>query len=393
MNWSTCGVVHKRMRFIPVALIIPLLAGCLPGSGPGASRILASADGAAPPYDVIALNTSVADALAANQYDSLASSFASRGGAADLRIGVGDTVVVTIFEAAAGGLFSGEAGASGGTKSVNLPPQPVARNGMITVPYVGQVKAAGSTPAQVQKQIESALREKAIEPQVIVTVSDNPSTFVTVTGEVGSSGRIPLNLNGDRLLDIIAAAGGSRAAAYDTFVRVTRGSTSRTVSLARIIDDPDQNIFLQPDDQIYVYKDAQMYTAFGATAQNASYPFESDRLTLAEAMGRAGGVLDTRADARGVFIFRYEKPDVYATISDGERAPAPESGGIPVVYNLDLKEPSGFFTAQRFLMRDNDVIYVSNAPSTDLQKFFGIINGSVGVASSTTGLAARSLSP
>src|SRR3712207_4203355 len=107
------------MRFLPVLLCLPLLAGCLPGAGPGSSKILASADAAVPPFDVVALNASVADTLAANQYDNFGPSFASRGGAADLRIGVGDTVVVTIFEAAAGGLFSGEAGVSGGTKSVN----------------------------------------------------------------------------------------------------------------------------------------------------------------------------------------------------------------------------------------------------------------------------------
>ncbi|MDQ3246538.1 MAG: polysaccharide export protein [Pseudomonadota bacterium] len=377
------------MRFILVALITPVLAGCLPAAGPSSSRIVATADVAAPAFDVVALDATVADTLAANGSESLASSFGEGGGAPDLRIGIGDTVVVTIFEAAAGGLFSGEAGSLGAAKSVNLPPQPVARNGMITVPYVGPVKAAGLTPAQVQTSIEAALREKAIEPQVIVTIADSASTFVTVTGDVGSPGRVPLNLNGDRLLDIVASSGGSSAAAYDTFVRLTRGSTSRTVSLSRIVEDPGQNVFLQPDDQIFVFKDPQVYTAFGATAQNATYPFETDKLTLAEAVGRSGGLLDNRADARGVFVFRYEKPAVYASIANGDKAPVPQSGGVPVVYQLDLKQPTGYFAAQRFLMRDNDVIFVSNAPSTDLQKFFGIINGGVGVASSMTGLATR----
>lgn len=377
------------MRFILVVLMTPVLAGCLPAAGPSSSKIVASADTAAPAFDVVALDATVADTLAANGFESLASSFGEGGGAPDLTIGIGDTVVVTIFEAAAGGLFSGDAGSVGAAKSVNLPPQPVARNGMITVPYVGPVKAAGLTPAQVQGSIEAALREKAIEPQVIVTVADSASTFVTVTGDVASPGRVPLNLNGDRLLDIVASSGGSSAAAYDTFVRLTRGSTSRTVSLSRIVEDSGQNVFLRPDDQIYVFKDPQVYTAFGATAQNATYPFETDKLTLAEAVGRTGGLLDNRADARGVFIFRYEKPAVYASIANGAKAPVAQSGGVPVVYQLDLKQPTGYFAAQRFLMRDNDVIFVSNAPSTDLQKFFGIINGGVGVASSTTGLATK----
>jgi polysaccharide export outer membrane protein len=337
---------------------------------------------------VVDLDAGIADTLAAGQYESFTSTFGSAGGAPDLRIGVGDTVVVTIYEAASGGLFSGEAGTLGAaSKSVSLPPQPVARNGMISVPYVGQVRAEGLTPVQVQANVEAALRDKAIEPQVIVTVSESASTFVTVAGEVTSPGRLPLNLGGDRVLDVIAASGGTEAPAYDSFVRLTRGSEAVTVSMARIVEDQSQNVFLRPDDQIYVFVDPQIYTAFGATARNATFPFETDRLTLAEAVGRAGGLLDSRADAHGVFVFRYERPELYSIVRDGSNPPVMQAAGVPVVYNLDLEDPNGYFAAQRFLMRDNDVIYVSSAPATDLQKFLGIIGSGVGVARSGTSLA------
>jgi polysaccharide export outer membrane protein len=348
------------------------------------SQVVSTADTAAPPYDVVVLDQATADTLAANEFESFASAFGEGGGAPDIRIGIGDTVVVTIFEAASGGLFSGEAGTLGAaSKSVSLPPQPVARNGMITVPFIGQVKAAGLTPAQVQANIEAGLSAKAIEPQVIVTVTENASTFVTVAGDVGAPGRVPLGLDGDRILDVIATAGGSTAPPYDTFVRLTRGSTPITVSLARIVDDPGQNIYIRPEDQIYLIIDPQIFTAFGATARNATFPFETGRLTLAEAVGRAGGLLDSRANAHGVFVFRYERPELYALIRSGRPAPGMQAAGVPVVYRLDLKEPTGYFTSQRFLMRDNDVIYVSNAPATDLQKFLGIIGSGLGIARST----------
>ncbi|MGH6924347.1 MAG: polysaccharide biosynthesis/export family protein, partial [Propylenella sp.] len=184
---------------------------------------------------------------------------------------------------------------------------------------------------------------------------------------------------------IIATVGGSRAADYDSFVRLTRGGASATVSLARIVRDPGQNIYVRPDDLIYVYTDPQIYTAFGATARNASFSFDTDRLTLAEAVGRAGGLLDSRADPRGVFVFRYEDPEMYRLIGGalpggGKKAPPPEVAGIPVVYVLDMKDPVGLFSAQRFLMRDNDVLYVSNAGAADLQKAIGIVAGSVSAA-------------
>jgi polysaccharide export outer membrane protein len=381
------------MRFLVLVTMLPLAAACgsLPASGPPASSIKAAAQQAAPPFDVVALDVATADFLAAWQPPSLSAAFGEGGGAPDLRIGVGDVVVVTIFEAASGGLFSGEAGTLGtASKSVSLPPQPVARSGAISVPYVGEVAASGRTPVEVQGAIAAALRDKAIEPQVIVTVTKGASAFVTLTGDVGQPGLVELNLSGDRLLDLVASAGGSRAPAYDSFVRLTRDGRSVTVPLSKIVSEPRQNIYLRPDDLLYVFTDPQVYTAFGAVARNATYPFQTDRLTLAEAVSRAGGPIDSRANARGVFLFRYERPELYARLKGVRPAsqvpPALQQGGVPVVYSLDLKDPSSFFAAQRFLVRDNDLLYISNAPSTDLTKFLAIIGTALGTVSSTAGL-------
>jgi polysaccharide export outer membrane protein len=291
-------------------------------------------------------------------------------------------------------LFSGETGTLGGAaKSVTLPEQPVTQQGTLSIPYVGQVRAQGLTPAQVQREIEAALKDKAIEPQAIVTVVESPSTFVTVTGDVGSSTRLPLTLGGDRLLDAVASAGGTRAPDYDTFVRVTRGSSTATVSLARIVRDNGQNIYLRPNDTIYVYTDPQTYTALGATLRNARVPFATDRLTLADAVGEAGGLLDLRADASGVFVFRYEDPQYFQAIEQMTPqdlgSPNVTTAGVPVVYQLNFSDPRGFFAAQRFLMRDDDVLYVSNATGADFQKLLSIFSGSLSTAATVTTLQQR----
>ncbi len=381
---ARAGTNVVRMRFLALLIVLPLVAGCLPSAGPGRSAIVSEGRSSAPEFTVIALNQTIAELLASEEPDSLAATFGIGGGAPNLTIGVGDQVVVTIFEAAAGGLFSGDPSALAGNKHVSLPPQPVARDGTISIPYAGRVRAAGLTPDQVGGEIVAALKDKAIEPQVVVTLAQSASTFVTVAGDVGHPSRVPLTLRGDRVLDIVATVGGSRAPDYDSFVRLTRGGRSATVSLARIVRDPSQNIYVRPDDLIYVYTDPQMFTAFGATARNASFPFETDRLPLAEAVGRAGGLLDLRADPRGVFVFRYERPETFRLISGalpaGRPAPPQEAAGIPVVYALDMKDPVGLFAAQRFLMRDNDILYVSSAAATDLQKAISIVAGSVSAA-------------
>jgi len=380
------------MRILALLAFLPVLAGCLPSAGPRTATIVSGGQHAAPPFAVVTLNQTVADLLATQSAASFASTFGTGGGAPALTLGVGDMVVVTIYEAASGGLFSGDAGTLGGaSKSVNLPPQPVTRDGTLSVPYVGQVRAAGLTPAEVQRGIEAALKDKAIEPQVILTVTGSPSTFVTVAGDVGQPGRLPLNLGGDRLLDVIASAGGSRAPDYNTFVRLSRRSSSATVSLARVVRDSGQNIYVRPADVIYVYTDPQTYTAFGATLRNASIDFTSDRLTLAEAVGQAGGLNDLRADPHGVFVFRYEDPALYQQVrgmsAEALGSPSPTEAGVPVVYKLDFKDPRGFFAAQRFLMRDNDVLYVSNAGSTDVQKLLSIFTPSLGTAAAAVNLS------
>lgn len=386
VSGTPLGELILVMRFLLPAVVLPLLAACtaLPSEGPSRSKIVENADEAAPRYDVVRLDSGIADRVSVESGSKFGSAFGKVGGATDLRIGVGDVVSITIYEAASGGLFSGEVGSA--AKSVNLPSQPVARNGTVSVPYVGQVRVLGLTPAEVQASIEAGLMNKAIEPQVIVTVSESASNTVTVAGDVGTPGRVPLGLGGDRLLDVLARAGGSKNAVYDSYVRVTRGETTVTASLSRIVEQPGQDIFLRPGDQIFVFTDPRIYTMLGATGQNAAVPFETDRLTLAEAVGRGGGLIDTRADARGVFVFRYEEPGLYSKIRDGAAPRVSHSAGVPVVYQLDLKDPEGYFAAQRFLMRDNDVVYVSNASGVELQKFLGLIGTGVGIGRSSTSL-------
>lgn len=381
------------MRRLIFLALLPLLVGCTPSNGPGSRTIASDAGLADPPFALISLDQAVAERLAEQQPPSLADKFGVGTAAPNLTLGVGDVVVVTVFEAAAGGLFSGDAGSVGGTKSVNLPPQPVTREGTISVPYVGQVRAAGLTPAEVGKVIQTALKDKAIEPQVILTVTSSPSSFVTMAGDVGAPGQLPLALGGSRLLDTISVAGGPKGAYYNTFVTLTRHGSSVTANLGEIVRDPRQNIYLLPNDLVYVHVDPQVYMAFGATGRNATVPFNTDHLTLAEAVGQAGGLNDYKANPRGVYVFRYEDPAIYSAIREIEPnsvgSPPETSAGVPVVYKIDMGDPQVFFVAQRFMMRNSDVLYVSTATSVELQKLLSVFTGSVGGINSAGALETR----
>ena len=144
--------------------------------------------------------------------------------------GIGDVVSVTIFEAAAGGLFiPTEAGVRPGN-FVTLPNQPVDTKGYISVPYAGLVPTAGKTPAEVQQEIVKRIRNRAIEPQVVVALVTQNTSLITVVGEVNTaftpSGRIPAQPAGEHLLDVITRAGGIRDFGQDLWLTLERNGAS-----------------------------------------------------------------------------------------------------------------------------------------------------------------------
>ena len=187
-----------------------------------------------------------------------------------------------------------------------IPEQIVGRDGGITVPYAGRVQVAGQTARAVQSTIEKALEGKAIQPQVLVNVVHPISDMVSVSGEVTMGARVPLSVKGDRLLDVVAAAGGVRAPVNETYVELSRGGKTWREPLSRIIENPRENIYMRPNDVLTLVREPQTFIAYGATLRDAEIPFEADGISLAQALAKAFGLQDNRSDASGVFVFRYE---------------------------------------------------------------------------------------
>lgn len=349
-----------------------LCAGCsvIPSSGPTSEQIVSQqSSGAFDGYVVVDIDQRVASLLAGQARPTLFGTFQDRRPRPDLRVGVGDGVSVTIWEAAAGGLFSAAVvdRVSPGSRTATIPDQIVAQDGTIQVPYAGRIRAAGKRPAEIERDIVTALQGKAIEPQVVVTLVRNESNTATVTGEVTNGAVVPLNVNGERILSVIARAGGIRVAANECFVRLTRGGRTVSVAFNKILANPRENIFVRPGDVLTVIREPQTFTAFGGTQRNASIPFEATGITLEEAIAKAGGLLDQRADATGIFLLRFETADL-ATQLDAAQRDRFKAELVPVVYRLNLKDATSFFLARTIPVRNRDILYVANAPLTEVQK-------------------------
>jgi len=389
-----------------------LTAGCayFPSAGPLRSDIEHEyqADAQSHPFELVDVSAGTLSVLQQRTDARLATLFGDAATPPSLPVGPGDGLVVSIWETGTQPLFSPVAtasqlaGTSASSHGAVLPEQTVGSDGCISIPFAGRVAVAGHSISEVQTTIEAALEGKAAKPQVLVNLAHNVSSTVTVVGDVTAGGRIALSVHGDRLLDVIAAAGGVRAPVFETWISLMRGGVSSSVPLTQVLSDPQENLFPHPGDVVTVTHQPETFTAFGATGRNTQINFEATHISLTEAVAKAGGLLDQRSDPRGVFLFRREPPEIAAALASpapgGGAAATAAAGGVqqtnaaspatavptgpavPVVYRLDLTKATGYFLASGFQVRNGDVLYVSGAPTNDLQKFLQLIGMAAGPA-------------
>lgn len=364
----------NRIAHVVVALAALGVASCaeLPVAGPNSKDIRAEApaqpDGL--PFALVKVTPDVVERLARHA-PRIAGTFPNRAPPREIRFGVGDIVSVTIFEAAAGGLFiPTEAGVRPGN-FINLPNQAIDSQGNISVPYAGSIRAAGRTPVQVQQAIVEALKNRAIEPQAVVALIEQRTSLISVLGEVNAPIRYPASASGEHIVDAITRAGGPKGQGFDTWVMLDRHGKRGIVPFGALMYEPANNIYVHPEDVIYVYREPQTFLAFGASGQQGQINFDAWRLSLAEGIAKAGGLNDSLADPASVFLYRGETREVARELGvDDKRFLGPV---VPVIYNIDLRDPAGYFLATKFQMRNKDVIYASNAQAVENAKLMNYI--------------------
>jgi polysaccharide biosynthesis/export protein len=395
-----------RIFALPTVLACTLLTvgcggGLLPASGPNAVTIKGQSTTNGPRYGLVQLSPGVVNILEQYGPRSFTATFGDRRPPPKIRFGIGDVVSVSIYESAAGGLFiPSEAGVRPGN-FVTLQNQPVDDEGMITVPYAGAIPAAGKTPREVQNEIVERIHKRAIDPQAMVSLVAQNTSLITVIGEVNSqfqpTGRVPAQPAGERLLDVISRAGGLRDQGQDTWVVLERRGRRAAAPFGALIDHPQDNIWAWPDDTIYLYKEPQTFLAFGAAGQQGEFQFSAGnqssawKMTLAEAIAAAGGLLDLQADPGSVFLYRREPRELALKLGvDCSKMDGPT---IPIIYSVTFADPAGYFLATKMQMHNKDVIFAANAQSVEITKLTTFLNTliSTGNNAIATGVGAQTL--
>jgi polysaccharide export outer membrane protein len=373
--------IVRRIQIATIAaLSAVLLSGCagfLPGIGPSRKTI----DEAKPQPNTIAIqlidiNDAVTRQLLAQRELRLFSETLGNKRIATRTVGPGDMLEVSIWEAAPATLFgtapvNSNSAMIATSHATTLPEQPVDDEGFIFVPFAGRIPAAGKTIQSIEGEIVGRLNGKANQPEVMVRMTRNLSSNATVVGEVNVSTRVPLVPGNERLLDALAAAAGVRQPVNKMTIQITRADNVYSLPLETIIRDPRQNVPLQPGDVVTALFQPYSFTALGATGKNEEINFETQGITLAQALARSGGLIDSRSNARGVFIFRFEPKTALAW--PREPVMATSEGMVPAVFRIDLSDPASFFAIQSFPIENRDILYVSNAPITEVQKALNVL--------------------
>ncbi|WP_202114700.1 polysaccharide export protein [Vreelandella zhuhanensis] len=223
-------------------------------------------------------------------------------------------------------------------------------NGTMFYPYVGRVKVEGMTLDEVRQLITRRLSEVITEPQVEVGIAAFNSQKVYISGAVETPGTLPLTIVPMTVLDAISEVGGALDNADWRNVTLSRNGSEEDISLYAMMRQGDmtQNRLLRDGDLLHVpTMENQNVIVMGQVIRPGALALGNERITLTDALGRAGGVNESRAEPSGIFVIRGNPPG---------------SEKIATIYQLDIRDATRLLLGTRFPLQPQDVVYVTSAP-------------------------------
>ncbi|WP_106743522.1 polysaccharide biosynthesis/export family protein [Yoonia maritima] len=340
------------------------LAACAPADGPKTSQVIHQARQSDTP--ILQLNEGVVRALGTPHAGTGFQSLGTQSYVPGI-IKPGDTISVTAFGTGNSGLFNA-------SESATLPlgDFTVSQSGLVALPFAGTINVAGKSVSAAQNLITNKLRETAVDPYATVSISRMERDTYTVQGAVASAGVFTLTSRGENVLDGLANAGGASSDPDATVVTVLRQGRRGQEMLSNVISQDSRNIPLLPGDTLIVGGGDASFVADGALGSTGTFDFVEGALTLAGAVAQAGGLQDSRANPKSLFVFR-RQPTGESFLLKSENGEHRTVYG-DVIFRVDYSNPAERLRANRFQLRDGDAIYVGNAPLANFSKYFQIFS-------------------
>lgn len=359
------SVPFRWVRPVAMLAALALAASCsLPKVGPNKREIYAGSVQKEGDAFIVSVNDRVTRATAVVPALGFSDAFQSAGRLTSDTIRPGDVLGLTIWENVDDGLLAGEA-----SNSTSLEEVQVDSAGFIFVPYAGRVRASGNTPDQLRRTITTKLEDQTPDPQVQVRRLAGDGSTVSLIGAVGAQGVYPIERPTRTLATMLANAGGVEIQPEIAQVTVIRGNEQGTIWFQDLFNHPELDIALRGGDRILVEEDSRSFTALGSTSAQARVRFESQDLSALEAIAQVGGLISTASDPTGVFVFRNEPAEIAGQVLGRDDL----VGAQRMIYVLNLTQPNGLFIARDFVIRDDDTLYVTEAPYAQWTKTISLL--------------------
>lgn len=366
-------------KFVVLVGLLAVVASCgLPRVGPNKKEIFAGSVQKEGDAFVVSVNDHVTRATAVVPALGFDETFINAGKIGSDTIRPGDTLSLTIWENVDNPLLGPE-----GQVSASLEEVQVDGAGFIFVPYAGRIRAAGNSPEAIRRIISGKLEEQTPDPQVEVRRAAGDGSTVSLIGSVGAQGVYTIERPTRTLATMLAHAGGVTIEPEITQVTVIRGAQRGKIWFQDLYDNPKYDIALRGGDRILVEEDTRSFTALGATGSQSKVTFDSQTISALEAIAQVGGLSSATADPTGVFVFRNEAAEIANQVLGRDDL----FGAQRMVYVLDLTQPNGMFHARDFVIRDDDTLYVTEAPFTQWDKTISAVTGTLSSASALNTLA------
>lgn len=350
----------------PVSLLISLGAcSTLPNSGPTGVQVQKAVTAPDNRIGISLVEVDSPAALPAPQSSSVMTLKEMAPPPTDM-VGSGDVLSIAIYEAGVSLFANGASSVAQGdgfdtsARGQTFPAVRVDDTGSITLPYAGRLHVIGKTVNEIGTQVRNALRGYSQNPQVLVSLRETVGNSVIVSGEVVKPGRLVLQTNREALTDAIALSGGYRGNAKDLVLRITRQGETVDLRFSDLIANPALDVRAYPGDRLTLVSSPYSYSVLGASGKVDQLSFNKPEMSLAEAMASAGGASASFGDPKAVFVFRYEKT------SDGV--------AHPVVYHFNMMQTQSYFLSQKFVMRNQDILYFGNARANQPTKLVQLIS-------------------
>ncbi|QJQ93998.1 MULTISPECIES: polysaccharide export protein [Halomonadaceae] len=355
------------LRYIAVSLITVMLAGC--AIAPGAHMDY-SGDG--PDLSHLVDIEPITPALLAAQRQTMSRTAAIPPALRqaieeyEYRVGPGDVLSIIVYDHPELTIPAGaERSAAEAGNRVN-------NDGFIFYPYIGRQHVAGKTTNEIRAQLTRGLSDYLTDPQIDVLIASFNSQKVFFSGAISSPGVLPITTTPLTIADAVSQLGGPTGNAFQHELILTRDGQQERLSLYALLSEGDQtqNRLLQDGDALHLSSSENTALAvMGQVRSPGTMAMGGDRLSLTDALARAGGINETTADPSGIFVMRQ--------LPEG-------SEKIATVYQLDVSDATAFMLASQFRLEPSDVIYVTTAPLARWNRVISLLLPSIGLPRNIT---------